>query len=174
MSVTTIIVTHRPDEGRFRIVLGSAASQVNNVVIADNASVNREFIKGLCNELWNCRFIEVGFNSGIAYAINIGVDYAMKHLSQEWFLLLDDDTVLLKGAVEKALSAYQGLPSAVRDRVGIIALGAANGDCKVKAVRLGITSGSLVRAGVFRLTKFRDDFFLDQSTSILGLGDLAT
>ena len=104
------------------------------MVVVDNASVNREFIEGLCNGFRNCRFIEVGFNSGIAHAINIGVDYAMRWLGQEWFLLLDDDTVLLKGAVEKALNAYQGLPSAVRGRVG-----------------------------VFRLARFRDGFFLDQS-----------
>ncbi len=133
------------------------------MVVVDNASVNREFIEGLCNGFRNCRFIEVGFNSGIAHAINIGVDYAMRWLSQEWFLLLDDDTVLLKGAVEKALNAYQGLPSAVRGRVGVISLGAVNGDCEVKAVRFGPTSGSLVRAGVFRLARFRDDFFLDQA-----------
>ncbi len=163
IGVTAVIVTHNPSENRFRLVLSSTAFQVGYVVIVDNASVNRGFIRGLCNEFGNCRFVEVGFNSGIAHAINIGIDYAMRHLSQEWFLLLDDDTILLNGAVEKALNAYQGLPSAVGGKVGIISLGAVNGDCNVREIRFGATSGSLVRADVFKLVRFRDDFFLDQA-----------
>ncbi|MGC8543713.1 MAG: hypothetical protein ACP5NQ_07195 [Vulcanisaeta sp.] len=41
MSITAIIVIHNPDEDRFRIVLGSATSQANNVVVVNNVSVNR-------------------------------------------------------------------------------------------------------------------------------------
>jgi len=48
MSIITIIVTHNPDLHRFKLVLASVAEQVNCVVIVDNGSDSKDFIKDLC------------------------------------------------------------------------------------------------------------------------------
>ncbi len=48
------------------------------------------------------------FNSGIAHALRIGVNYAIRY-KPNWLLLLDDDTVLMSNAVGKVLGLIDNL-----------------------------------------------------------------
>jgi len=157
MGVVAVIVTHNPSLERFRVVLGSAAKQTNHVVIIDNNSRNRDEVEDLCVGIGNCDFVEVGFNSGVAHALRIGVGYADKY-RPEWLLFLDDDTVLMDGAVNKALNIVGNLP-----RVGAVLLGSGDGDCRIYEARYGLFSGTLIRADVAVRVCCRDDFFLDQA-----------
>jgi GT2 family glycosyltransferase len=85
MNATAIIVSYNPDITRFKIVLSSVAKQVKHMIIVDNNSANKNLIKGLCAKLDNCKLIELKFNSGIAYALKMGIRYAyMKH-DPNWF-----------------------------------------------------------------------------------------
>ena len=77
MKVIAIIVTHNPEPTRFVSVLKSVANQVSNVIIVDNNSHNKDLIRALCNEMkTHCKLIELRSNTGIAYALKIGIRYA--------------------------------------------------------------------------------------------------
>jgi rhamnosyltransferase len=172
--VAAIIVTYNPKLARFRNVLNSAANQVKHVVIVDNGSVNNHLIKSLCEELHNCIFIEVGSNSGIAHALKIGVQTVSKY-NPEWILLLDDDTILLNNALNKAVDIINSLPSRVIQRIGAVLLGSSGFTCKVRECRYGVFSGTLIRTEIALRACCRDDFFLDQAdhdmySRIRGLG----
>jgi len=162
IDVVAIIVTYNPDPNRFRLVLSSAAEQANRVIIIDNASNNRDLIKSLIDSVDNCEFIEIGFNSGIAHALRVGTKYARKY-EPSWLLFLDDDTILLNNALNRVLSIINDLPSAIRDRIGLMLLGTNNENCDIKEVKYGMFSGTLIRTEIALKTCCRDEFFLDQA-----------
>ncbi len=163
IGVAAVVVSRNPDLFRFKSVLDSIINRVKHVVIVDNNSDNKSFIKDLCNKLNKCSFIEVGFNSGIAYALMKGVHYVVNNYGLEWLLFLDDDTILLENAVNKVLSAYNGLPKFVKDRVGLIKLSIWNGDCRIYEILYGAFSGTLIKSDVALRTCCRVNFFLDQA-----------
>jgi rhamnosyltransferase len=110
----------------------------------------------------NCDFIEVCFNSGVAHALRVCVNYAIKY-GPDWLVLLDDDTVAMSNAVGKVLGLINNLPRFVLDRVGAVLMGSVDGDCVIGEARYGIFSGTLVKADVGARVCCRDDFFLDQA-----------
>lgn len=147
--VVGIIISHNPNLTKFQANLNSLINEVNHVVVVDNASSNISGITILCRKMPNCNLIKLGFNSGVAYALMRGVRYAVVNYSPDWLLFLDDDTVVLDGAVRRALGFYEGLPRPVRDRVGLIKLGSENGDCKVYEILYGgAFSGTLIKSGI--------------------------
>ena len=174
MSVVAVIVSHDPELDRFRLVLDRVSGQVGRVIIVDNDSRSKGVLRGLCGGFGNCDFIEVGFNSGVAHALRVGVNYASKY-KPDWLLFLDDDTVLMDNAVGRVLGLISSLPGFVLDRVGAVLMGSVDGDCGIGEVRYGIFSGTLIRADVAARVCCRDDLFLDQAdhdmySRIRGLG----
>jgi GT2 family glycosyltransferase len=87
----------------------------------------------------------------------------MERDSPDFILLLDDDTIVFEGAVEKTLRILNTLPESIRNRVGVLLMGSKNGDCSIKPIKRGPFSGSIVRADLLRKIRFREDFFLDQA-----------
>jgi len=162
MSVVAIIVTYNPELSRFRRVLNQASKQVNHVIIVDNGSKTKYVLKKLCNETSNCDFVEVGFNSGVAHALRIGIKHSSKH-DPDWLLFLDDDTVLLDNAIVKTLDLINSLSSIIKSRVGAVLLGSTNGNCNINEIDYGPFSGTLVKASIAARVCCRDDFFLDQA-----------
>ncbi|BDR92685.1 hypothetical protein [Vulcanisaeta souniana] len=61
LSIVAVIVTHEPGIDRLTNVLHSVLRQVDNVVIVDNDSRNKDLIKDLCRVSGKCLFIEIGF-----------------------------------------------------------------------------------------------------------------
>jgi len=162
MNVIAVIVSHDPELGRFRLVLDRVSGQVGRVIIVDNDSKSKGVLRGLCGGFGNCDFVEVGFNSGVAHALRVGVNYASKY-RPDWLLFLDDDTVPMDNAVGRVLGLINNLPRFVLDRVGAVLMGSVDGDCGIGEVRYGVFSGTLVRADVAVRVCCRDDFFLDQA-----------
>jgi rhamnosyltransferase len=162
MGVVAVIVSHDPELDRFRLVLDRVSGQVGRVIIVDNDSRSKDALRGLCGGFGNCDFIEIGFNSGVAHALRVGVNYASKY-KPDWLLFLDDDTVPMDNAVGKVLGLINNLPRHVLDRVGAVLMGSVDGDCSIGEVRYGVFSGTLVRADVAVRVCCRDDFFLDQA-----------
>jgi rhamnosyltransferase len=76
MSVVAVIVSHDPGLDRFRLVLDRVSGQVDRVV--NNDSRGKGVLRGLRGGFGNCDFVEVGFNSGVAHALRVGVNYANK------------------------------------------------------------------------------------------------
>jgi len=148
--------------GRFRLVLDRVSGQVGRVIIVDNDSRSKGVLRDLCGGFGNCDFVEVGFNSGVAHALRVGVNYASKY-RPDWLLFLDDDTVPMGNAVGRVLGLINNLPRRVLDRVGAVLMGSVDGDCGIGEVRYGIFSGTLIRADVAFRVCCRDDFFLDQA-----------
>ena len=162
MSVAAIIVTYNPELSRFKRVLNQASKQVDHVIIVDNYSRSKGVLRDLCDGVGNCDFIEVCFNSGVAHALRVGVNYASKY-KPDWLLLLDDDTVPMSNAVDKVLGLISNLPGFILDRVGAVLMGSVNGDCGIGEVRYGVFSGTLIKGNVAARVCCRDDFFLDQA-----------
>ena len=158
MNVIAVIVTHDPELDRFRLVLDRVSGQVGRVIIVDNDSRGKGVLRGLCGGFGNCDFIEVGFNSGVAHALRVGVNYASKY-KPDWLLFLDDDTILMNNAIKTALNLIALRP--IKSRIGSINLGNENGPCSVKDTRYVMFSGLLIRFNIASKVCCRDDFFLD-------------
>ena len=163
MSIVTIIVTYNPASSRFKLVLTSAAAQVSYVLVVDNNSDNKDFIRNICNAFDNCEFIELGFNFGVAYALKKGIRYAMIKYNPSWLLFLDQDTVLLNNVLSKILYIFNVIPENIRNKIAIILLGNKNKKCEIKEVRYGIFAGTLIKSEVAFKVCCRDSFFLDQA-----------
>ena len=162
MNVITIIVTYNPDLKRFSQGFSSALMETDHVIVVDYNSQNKDLIKALCSSATNCEFIEMFFNSGIAHALRVGINYARKY-EAKWFLFLDDDTILLKGSMAKALEIVDKLPEIIKQRIGTILLGSEEGYCNIKEIRYGIFSGTLIKGELVSKVCCRDEFFLDSA-----------
>jgi rhamnosyltransferase len=160
--IGAVVVAYNPKPLRFKEVISRVSHQVNRVVVVDNGSSNSEILR-IFSSIENCDFIEVGFNSGVSHALNVGVRWLMEGDSPDFILLLDDDTIVFEGAVEKALRILNTLPESMRNRVGVLLMGSKNDDCSIKPIKRGPFSGSIVRADLLRRIRFREDFFLDQA-----------
>ena len=95
--INAVIVTYNPDITSFSEVVRGLLGQVDMIIIIDNASKNileiERTIKGTQVEL-----IKFSENKGIAAAQNKGISYADSQ-EAKYILLMDQDTVLPKGAV---------------------------------------------------------------------------
>ena len=167
LNVVAIIVTHNPDLNRFRLVLNSLIGEVDSIVIVDNASQNINSIMELCTQISNCEVVRLQFNSGVAYALMKGVNYAVKKYKPDWLLFLDDDTIIMRNAVKKALSIYRSLPKLIKDKVGLIKFRSEDGDCNIYNTFYEAFSGTLIKSEIAMKTCCRTDFFLDQADNDL-------
>lgn len=163
VKIGAAVVTYNSELSRFKEVIMGISPQVGRVVVVDNGSSNSEQLRNLCGSLKNCDFIEVGFNLGIAHALNLCVKWLMERYSPDFVLLLDDDTIVFEGSVEKALKILNTLSKFMQNRVGVVKMGSQNGDCSIKPIKRGAFSGSIVRADLLRKLRFREGFFLDQA-----------
>ncbi len=110
--------------------------QVANVIVIDNGSSDTEFLDAVEND-YDIKVIKLNKNTGIAYALNIGLEQCGKG-GYKLILTMDQDTILALSSVEALLKAMS--------QNGVVSVGI-NWDCKVKKnelVKYLITSGNLV------------------------------
>lgn len=86
------IVTYNPDIDRLENNINAIIKQVNELIIVDNASNNKQEIIDLLKQYKNVHLIVNESNKGIAKALNQICDKACK-LHAKWCLLLDQDSV---------------------------------------------------------------------------------
>lgn len=160
-SIVILIITYNPDQ-RFLFSLETAKKVGNHVVIVDNNSNDKSFIKNIRENLdaKNITILELQSNRGIAGALNCGVKYIKDNFNIEYILTLDQDTIIVSNNIGTIITEANKR----FDRVGIIALG--TNDTKklidYKEVKKVITSGNLVKLEVFNSLRFREEFFMDQ------------
>jgi rhamnosyltransferase len=161
--VVAVVVTYNPNLALLEKCLASIREQVYKIVIVDNASKNVENIIALSKK-YECDFIENGFNAGVPYALKRGVEYSLRY-SPTWILFLDQDSIVYKGAITKALELYSLLPSHLRARIGILALGQEGSPipCRMREVAYHTFSGTLIKTNIALNVQFRINFFLDQA-----------
>ncbi len=176
--VRAIIVTYNPDVSRLEQVVAALAPQVENILIVDNASRNREEIEALGHHS-DFDFLGFSANRGVAAALNVGVRH---HLifEPDWILTMDQDTLVHDGGVDAILTSFDALEAPLRDQVGILAMRPHPQPSSIRTTRYAdrllvlnefvsfqerrgvITSGNLVRAEVLRQVSYDEDLFIDQ------------
>lgn len=157
------IVLYNPDFELLKINIESIISQVEKLVIIDNASDNIKEIEEYLHLLSNCYLTKNSENFGIAKALN----QIIKNFEQEfeWVLLLDQDSVVPPNFIHQ-FKKYIHM-----DKIGIICpkINYQNDDrmtiqeCEeYKFVEKCITSGSLINTEVWRFVDFFDEaMFID-------------
>lgn len=104
MKVCAGIVLYNPDINRLEENLNAIMPQVTSIILIDNGSQNAKEIEYFYNKYNNGRvYIEKNEkNEGIAKALNQILNFASEN-SIEWFLTLDQDSVVKPGLIHKYL-----------------------------------------------------------------------
>ena len=95
--IYAVIVTYNPDIASFSEVIRGLLGQVDRIIIVDNNSKNILEIEGIIRGT-QVELIKFSENKGIAAAQNKGICYADSRQAK-YILLMDQDTILPKGAV---------------------------------------------------------------------------
>lgn len=156
------IVTYNPDINRLIENINAIAPQVTTVLIVDNGSNNYKEIDSLLNNHVNVSIIYLHENKGIAYALNRILSYAESH-NYEWFLTLDQDSVVPDNLIEEYSKATS------IDKVALITCNIVdrNFEDKVPSVAYDyvstcITSACLTNTRIARYVGgFDDTLFID-------------
>ncbi len=145
--VLAVVVTYNPKPDALRVLLQAASPQLQAITIIDNASTNIQQIESLVADLKadsTCALqLEAQTqNLGLGSAHNIGIQMA-KDKQFDYVLLLDQDSVPMKGMVGKLLQAHQkkSLTSPV-SATGVTYINADNG-----------SESFFVRFGLFKFAR---------------------
>lgn len=103
----SIIVTYNPDKKLFNI-LDSLSKQKCKVIIIDNSSTNKEYLDSLINTFVDIEIIFLKKNYGIAYAQNIGIEYAKKKFF-DYVFLFDQDSEIPNDFIETMKNEWNQL-----------------------------------------------------------------
>ena len=170
--IVAIVVTYNPKIHRLASNLKSLNNQVALIVVVDNGSTNIKKIRRFRSK--RTKVVELGMNFGIAKALNVGIDIALR-FKPRWLLTMDQDTILYVGAIKQILRSASTLPRQVKSKIAILALSYYKPRILDKIYILGeiagfyrarfvITSGNLINTRAIRDTgmRFREDLFMDQ------------
>lgn len=155
--ICAIITTFSPDDDflkRVRII----SKQVGYVVIVDDSGTG--YNSGLVGNINNVSIIFNEFNSGIAHALNRGVEFSSKK-DFKYFVTFDDDTVVDENYVDEITSFIEYHPEL---NIGVIALDREQNDedTDYKIKRTLITSGSFFSLNIFKIVGgFNERLFID-------------
>jgi rhamnosyltransferase len=170
--ICAIITTYRP-ESRLVECVQRLTPQLAEIIIVDdgdskaNVEILRRWFKGVSKvTLWH-----QPANSGIAAALNIGVNIAQEK-GYKWLLTLDDDSIPDNDMVERLCEHLVRVEGA--QPVGIIGMNWATNSCLTSPPgrkycpptyldkRGIITSGSLFSLSTYAAVgPFREEFFID-------------
>ena len=100
--VVAIVVTYNPHLDDLVAVLESTSPQVDELVVVDNTPAPNPKLLDCASGLNNLHLVTLGDNLGIAYAHNVGIEWADDR-GADYVLLLDQDSKPLPGMVELLL-----------------------------------------------------------------------
>lgn len=142
-SVVAVIVTYGPDSRTAKLI-GALAPQVGRIVVVDNGSDagSLAVLAGAINDA-GAELIELGANTGIAHAQNVGVVRA-RQLGARYVLLSDQDSLPAPNMVARLLNTLEpgraGYSSAGGKRAG------AEGDSPGHGGRVGAAGPYIAEA----------------------------
>lgn len=160
-SILAGIVTYNPDLVRLKLNLSAIINQVDEVVIVDNGSKNKEEIISLAEGYANVTVTGNKNNRGIAAALNQIGDIAVAK-RYDYFLTLDQDSVADSGLVEKLCLPFS------KKTVGATCpyINRKNdffAEDKTETVKVAITSGEMVKTSVWEeIGGFWEYLFIDE------------
>ncbi len=170
--VLAAVITYNPDQTILQNLEG-LRTQVDAIVVIDNGSSDIALIER-ARAATGSRLVRNGANLGIAAALSQAARMAQRE-GYDWLATFDQDSLCSLGVVHGLLALYDNHPQ--RDQIGILATAhcdraigrgyhhrldilVESGDWR--SVRSTITSGSLVRVGLFALVGLFDDaLFID-------------
>lgn len=188
--VFAVIVTFHPDIFQLKVLLDCLGGQCEEVIVVDNGDPNDGSVLKCISETSFAKekfyLVRLGENLGLAKALNVGLEYALKK-NVDFVVMSDQDSVPAHDMVHNLIMAYEDL-AAKGFRVG--AIGPVFTDLHtgvthpfqvqfdgsyfyghkaptstsphVEALTL-ITSGTLIPAAVIKdVGLMREDFFIDQ------------
>lgn len=161
------IVTFNPDLDRLEENILSVITQVDKLIIVDNASANINRIEELLAfKFQDVNLIRNDTNMGIAYALNQEAQYCLVN-GYSWLLSLDQDSVIPKGLISEYEKYVQDesigmLTCKVVDR-NFGELEQSNSQHRnVEEVSLCITSASLLRVAAWqKVGGYFEPMFID-------------
>ena len=190
-NILAVIVSYNPDKSLINLY-NSIINQVDELLIFDNFSTEKESKKILKNLSTKVRIIFNDKNLGVAAALNQGAKYAIEH-GYKWLLTLDQDSEFFPHTYEILLDSYKNMSDkddimliapkykdrGTEDRmVGSSETTTENDNNKIphqvqddkklssvywKQVILNLTSGSLIKTESFKKIGFFDEkLFIDQ------------
>lgn len=159
--VYAVIVCFNPDLELLSNNVRSIIAQVNNVVVVDNGSMNYEQYTEKLKTIGNIQYIRLEKNEGIAYALNVGLDYCNGKC--KWFISLDQDSCAAPDMVEKLLEIAEPNDSIVApliiDRNSVEENGV---DYSHLNALTAITSGCLNNVAILKsVGGYNSDYFID-------------
>ncbi|KJC63683.1 glycosyltransferase [Agreia bicolorata] len=166
IGVVAVVATFNPDDGLLDNVR-QIISQVDSVVIVDDASTNGAKVLSECEEL-GAQIIRFAVNGGIARSLNAGIRAARAQRAK-YVLTLDQDTEIPDRYVETLVSAILSLRRSGVN-VGLVTAGRMNGyDRRPRRTHDGVIVGiDVMQSGclyemdtVNEVGEFREDFVID-------------
>ncbi|WP_455755655.1 glycosyltransferase [Sulfurimonas sp.] len=164
--IAATVILYNPEDEIFDNI-DSYAKEVDKLIVVDNSTqYNNDLIKRLEDAFTNLEYINNEGNLGIATALNIGCDAAIKN-SSDWILTMDQDSKFLN------FKHYKDCLLSLDD-ISKVALLAANTMWHAKdhlptnptfnyeEKFLVITSGNLLNLSLFNnIGRFEDKLFID-------------
>jgi len=166
-NICAIIVTYNGKE-TISSTIEYLKKNVNHIVIIDNNSTDgtKDFIETIKST--TLEVINLNKNYGIAYALNIGVEYA--NLNEfNWILTMDQDSVLSEDMIDEMIKVYKKIPN--KDKVACLSPRRLNGEnssyqkkncIEYYEKNAVITSGNLVKTSVINeMEGYEEKLFID-------------
>lgn len=151
----------------------SLRSQVDKILVVDNASTNPEslsFLNKLSNDL-SATIIFNDINFGIAFALNQGITFAAEG-QYDWILTLDQDSLAPVDYLQTMFRAYEScdekesvaiISPVYQTSTGLISFATNFSESSdYSIVKTTMTSGNLVKTVTFqKVGLFDESFFMD-------------
>jgi len=150
-----------------RATVNALRHSVAAVVVVDNCSTDGT--RELLTQMEGIVTLSNDSNMGVAAALNIGVDYAVKS-GFDWVLTMDQDSIAAAGMLDCMIDVYKSLPSEERNRVALLAPKFCLADRCIKErfarscveKRAVITSGNLLDiSAIQEVGGYTDSLFID-------------
>jgi rhamnosyltransferase len=163
MKIAGIVVLYNPDEN----IIDNIKSYLDNIevlYVVDNSTEKRIGIINTIKSLNKIIYIDNNGNKGIANALNVGANLAIR-AGYEWLLTMDQDSTFISGdSVDRMYRA-----ALIYNRVAIISplhTNAVDNSLEDRSefsiVCTTMTSGNLLNLKAFQeIGGFRDDYFID-------------
>lgn len=166
-NVCAVVVTYLPDDA-FETRLNAILQQVCMVIIVDNGSKTQLSMLKTLSVCDRITLIENHKNLGIATALNIGIEHAIKR-AFKWVLLFDQDTIVHENLCQSLCNIYSSYPE--QEKIALIGSNYSNvfkptADLNTqqpyRVVNRVITSGTLLSIVAYqKVGRFNDDYFID-------------
>ncbi|HBI62342.1 MAG TPA: glycosyltransferase family 2 protein [Lachnospiraceae bacterium] len=164
-SVCAGIVSFNPNIKRLQENLETIHTQVQEVAVFDNGSVNLAEVETLLDKYPNACLIKSDENKGIATALNYLMQWGREH-GYSWMVSLDQDSVCDSGFIEKMAPYLKvennigiAAPVIVERNVGVVGH---NPEDDYAHVNTCITSGSITSTEAWRkIGGYDNSMFID-------------